>query len=153
MARNVSASHSKTDDIDHPVGYLLRRAYYVAKANTGALLKALNITPTQASAVMALAREGSLSQAQLGRAIGMEPGNVHSLLSRLKGLGYIKLVADADDQRQVRVVLSKAGERNAAQLAALTKQSSGQTLSVLTVKEQELFVALLKRVAMTEPTD
>ena len=75
------------EDAGPPIGYLLRRAYHVAKGNTGALLKALDITPTQASAVMALAREGALSQAQLGRTIGMEPGNVHSLISRLKVLG------------------------------------------------------------------
>lgn len=135
---------------DSPVGYLLRRAYHRAKANTGAVLKDLNITPTQASAVMALAREGALSQAQLGRTIGMEPGNVHSLISRLKVLGFVNLQAHSDDQRQVLVALSRYGERHAAQLIELTSKSSQRTLSVLTPVEQAHFMALLKRVAMAD---
>lgn len=131
---------------------MLRRAYYVAKANTGALLKELNVTPTQASAIMALAREAMLSQAQLGRVIGMEPGNVHGLVTRLKALGFIKLQAHPEDQRQVRIGLTAQGRRSAERLVILTKRSSAQTLSVLTPDEQTHFMALLSRVAHAGPS-
>jgi len=132
---------------NEPVGYLLRRAYHVAKANTGALLRDLDITPTQASAMMALAREGALSQADLGRFIGMEPGNVHGLVTRLKALRFVKLQSHPDDQRKTRVLLSASGERCAAKLVALTSRSSEHTLAVLDRDERTTFIRLLRRIA------
>ncbi len=154
-AKKRSSSSSallvKNDEVDQPVGYMLRRAYYAAKANTARLIKDLNITPTQASAVMALDREGTLSQAELGRNIGMEPANVHSLVARLSALGFVELQAHPDDQRQTQIVLAKHGQRQASQLVALTRQSSEKTLSVLNPNERALFISLLKRVAFDQP--
>ena len=92
---------------EHRVGHLLRRAYYRAKNNTNRLLKGLGVTPMQAATIMTLQRHGALSQADLGRAIGMEPANVHGLVARLKKQEMIGVVAHPTDQRQVRVALSE----------------------------------------------
>ena len=102
----------------------------------------------QAAGVMTLFRRGPLSQAELGRAIGMEPANVHGLVARLKKLELIGVEAHPTDQRQVRVALSARGEAYAGQLAQLSAQSGDDTLEPLTPAEREQFMALLGRIAL-----
>jgi DNA-binding MarR family transcriptional regulator len=127
---------------------LLRRAYHRAKANTTRLLKDLGITPMQAATVMTLHRRGPLSQADLGRAIGMEPANVHGLVARLRKQLLIKVESHPTDQRQVRVALSAEGERQAGAIAQLSAQSAMETLEPLTPAERDHFMELLGRIAL-----
>jgi DNA-binding MarR family transcriptional regulator len=112
------------------------------------LLKDLDITPMQAAAVMTLHRRGPLSQAELGRAIGMEPANVHGLVARLKKQLLIGVTSHPTDQRQVRVGLSPQGERCALLLAQLSAQSAAQTLDPLAPEEREKLMELLARIAL-----
>jgi DNA-binding MarR family transcriptional regulator len=139
------------DDLDfaaeHRVGHLLRRAYYRAKNTTNRLLKGVGVTPMQAATLMTLHR-GPLSQADLGRAIGMEPANVHGLVARLKKLDFISIDPHPTDQRQVRVALSPSGERCAVKLAQLSAQSAEETLAVLAPAERETLMHLLGRIAL-----
>jgi MarR family transcriptional regulator, lower aerobic nicotinate degradation pathway regulator len=129
---------------------LLRRAYHRAKANTTRLLKDLGITPMQAATVMTLHRRGPLSQADLGRAIGMEPANVHGLVARLRKQLLIEVESHPTDQRQVRVALSAEGERHAGTIAQLSLQSATDTLAPLTPAEREHLMDLLGRIALDE---
>jgi DNA-binding MarR family transcriptional regulator len=127
---------------------LLRRAYHRAKGNTTRLLKDLGITPMQAATVMTLHRRGPLSQADLGRAIGMEPANVHGLVARLRKQLLIDVEPHATDQRQVRVTLSPLGERQAGTIAELSHQSATETLAPLTPAERDQLMELLGRIAL-----
>jgi DNA-binding MarR family transcriptional regulator len=127
---------------------LLRRAYHRAKANTTRLLKEIGITPMQAATVMTLRRRGPLSQADLGRAIGMEPANVHGHVARLRKLGFIEVEEHATDQRQVIVTLSAEGERRAGTIAERSLQSAAETLEPLTPAERDHLMELLARIAL-----
>jgi DNA-binding MarR family transcriptional regulator len=127
---------------------LLRRAYHRAKGNTTRLLKDLGITPMQAATVMTLHRRGPLSQADLGRAIGMEPANVHGLVARLRKQLLIDVEPHPTDQRQVRVTLSPLGERQAGTIAELSLQSATDTLAPLTPAERDQLMELLGRIAL-----
>jgi DNA-binding MarR family transcriptional regulator len=127
---------------------LLRRAYHRAKGNTTRLLKDIGVTPMQAATVMTLRRRGPLSQADLGRAIGMEPANVHGLVARMKKQLLIDVEEHPTDQRQVIVALSPQGERQAGAIAALSLQSAAETLEPLTPTERDHLLALLARIAL-----
>jgi DNA-binding MarR family transcriptional regulator len=126
---------------------LLRRAYYRAKSNSSRLLKDLGITPMQAATIMTLQQRGPLSQAELGRAIGMEPANVHGLVARLKKQALIGVEPHPSDQRQLCVALAAEGERRAELLARLSAQSADQTLEPLSPAEREQLMDLLLRIA------
>lgn len=103
----------------------------------------------QAATLMTL-HQGALSQADLGRAIGMEPANVHGLVARLKKQDLIVVELHPTDQRQVRVALSEHGERSAAKLALLSEQSAAETLACLAPAERRVLMALLTRIALDE---
>jgi DNA-binding MarR family transcriptional regulator len=112
------------------------------------MLKGLGVTPMQAATIMTLHRRGALSQADLGRAIGMEPANVHGLVARLKKLEMIGVEAHPTDQRQVRVALSEAGGRCAVRLAELSARAAEETLECLAPAERETLMELLTRIAI-----
>lgn len=133
-------------DPEHRVGHLLRRAYHRAKSNTSAVLKDVGVTPMQAAAIMALRSRGEVSQAELGRAIAMEPANVHVLLARLTKLGLVDLSPHAVDARQIVVALSPKGEERAQRIADVTARASAQTLQPLTVAERDVLLELLARI-------
>lgn len=97
---------------------------------------------------MTLQRRGALSQADLGRAIGMEPANVHGLVARLKKLDLIRVEAHPSDQRQVRVALAPAGQGCAVKLAQLSGQAAEDTLACLAPAERESLMELLSRIAL-----
>jgi DNA-binding MarR family transcriptional regulator len=125
----------------------LRRAYHIAKANTGAALNDLGITPMQAAAIMAVRRAGSLSQAELGRAIGMPPANVHGLVARLVKLHLVVTQPHPTDQRQVSVALAPAGLQHAERIATSSAAAQETTLAPLEPAEREVLIALLARIA------
>jgi DNA-binding MarR family transcriptional regulator len=102
----------------------------------------------QAATIMTLHRQGPLSQADLGRAIGMEPANVHGLVARLKKQSMIEVDPHPTDQRQLRVALSAEGERQAGLIAELSLQSATETLQPLTPAERDHLMALLGRIAL-----
>ncbi len=137
-------------DPQHRVGHLLRRAYAIAKANTTARLKASGITPMQAAAIMALRRDGAISQADLGRAIGMEPANIHGLIARLQLQKLVEVEAHPTDQRQLLVRLSTKGEKRASVVAIASDESGAETLAALTEEERHMFLTLLSRIVTSE---
>jgi MarR family transcriptional regulator, lower aerobic nicotinate degradation pathway regulator len=102
----------------------------------------------QAATIMTLQRRGALSQADLGRAIGMEPANVHGLVARLKKLDMIGVEGHPTDQRQVRVALSEPGRRCAIKLAQLSQRAAEETLERLAPAERETLMELLTRIAI-----
>ena len=65
------------------VGHLLRRAFQAAQENSARGFADLGLTPRQAAAVWQIHLGGSLSQRELGEAIGMDAPNVHGLVLRL----------------------------------------------------------------------
>jgi DNA-binding MarR family transcriptional regulator len=131
---------------EHRVGHLLRRAYHRAKQHTSAALRDVGITPMQAAAIMALRRDGALSQAALGRAIGMEPANVHGLIARLRASGMIEAVPHPTDQRSVRITLSAAGVHHADDIAQVSAAAQEATLAPLAPGEQAMLLELLGRI-------
>ena len=147
LSRRRSGASAAEFDPKHRVGHLLRRAYYRAKASANDALDAEGITPMQAAAIMVLYERASTSQAELGRAIGMAAGNVHSLLTRLKKAGFVELSADGRDSRKSTVALSALGHARANRIAQLTAHAAESTLAVFSATECEQFFALLRRYA------
>lgn len=140
---------SEVDDFapERRIGHLLRRVSQRAMSFTSSALAELDITPVQAVALMALQRAGALSQAELGRAIGMEPANVHGLVLRLMKLGHVARAEHPDDRRQLQLRLTPVGIERAQQAAELTARSSQRMLEPLRSDEREQLFALLERLA------
>ena len=133
--------------MQHQIGHLLRRAYARARSDSAAALLTIGeLSPVQASALAAL-MGGRLTQADLGRRIGMEPANTHTLVRRLVASGLVETSADPANRRLSLVGLSAAGADMAEQMEAVLKQAAAATLAPLDPAEQRQLVALLGRIA------
>ena len=127
-------------------GHLLRRAYHLARERSQLRLNMLDITVRQAAALQALAAHPSLSQAEIGQAISMEPANVHGLIDRLKKKDLVHAVRDPANPKRMRVSLTTTGAAMIATLQSIALEAEQDALAKLSVRESEQFVALLRKI-------
>lgn len=127
------------------VGHLLRRAYHMARERSQVRLREIDLTVRQSAALQSIAHHGTMSQAEIGEAIGMEPANVHGLVDRLKKKGLIAVTRDPENSRRMRVRLTKSGVALIEQLQVVAIEAEREALEKLTPREQEHFVALLRK--------
>ena len=130
---------------DYPIGQLLRRGYAHAKKHSSAvLLEIADVTPVQASAILALAQKPR-SQADLGRWIDMEKANVHGLVRRLESAGIAAFVDEATRGGRSPVSLTPEGHRIALLISEALQRSSEATLDRLDADERTTLIKLLEK--------
>lgn len=135
--------------MDRQIGHLLRRAYAVARKNTADALAVLgDVSPVQASAIATLAG-GAMTPAELGRRIGMEPANTHTLVKRLDAAGFTITRRATGNLRSI--ALTEAGSALAARLADTLALSNAETLAPLDTADRDLLFGLLRKVARVQP--
>jgi len=127
------------------VGHLLRRAYHRAREQSQIRLRDLDITVRQSAALQSIAHHGTLSQAEIGEAIGMEPANVHGLVDRLKKKGLITAARDPANPKRMRVRLTMSGQTLIANLQQVAIDAERDALEKLSPAEQEQLVTLLRK--------
>ena len=137
------------DRTSRNVGQLLRRAYALARRNSAEALLALGpLSPVQASVLAAL-RSSPLTQAELGRTIGMEPANTHGLVRRLAGAGWVNLRPDPSNRRLTLVSLTETGRDLSDRIDEIAARATDITLAPLDAEEREMLIELLRRVIQT----
>lgn len=126
-------------------GPLLRKALQKCREIHTDVCSDLDITSMQASAIYTLSKMGPITQAKLGKAIGMEPSNVHGLTRRLMDKKLIILTADEQDARASAIKLTSSGEIFARKIARRSKQISDKFLEPITKNEGKILRELLIR--------
>ena len=130
---------------EYQIGQLLRRGYAHAKKHSSAVLLEIgDVTPVQASAILALAQKPR-SQAELGRWIDMEKANVHGLVRRLESAGIAAFVDEATRGGRSLVSLTPEGHRLAGLISEALQRSSEATLAQLDADERITLVRLLEK--------
>lgn len=79
----------------------------------------------------ALEEYGALSQAELGRRLGMDRGDVNGILNRLQGDHHVDRRADPADRRRNTVTLTSTGRRHLDDLQHHTDAVQQQLLAAL----------------------
>jgi len=132
--------------VEHHIGHLLRRAYALARKNSAEALNQIgDLSPVQASAMITLSG-GALTQAELGRRIGMEPANTHTLIKRMVAAGLVETRPDPANRRLRLLDHSVAGRVITAQIEARLAVSADRTLAPLSAEERATLLYLLQRV-------
>ncbi len=73
------------------------------------LFEELGLTYPQYATLVALNEEDGQTVSQLGEKLFLESSTLTPLLKRLEAMGHVTRKRDAEDERQVRVSLTKAG--------------------------------------------
>ena len=103
-------------------------------------------------AVLAALHEyGELSQADIGRRLGLDRNNVNGIVTRLERTGQVVRTADASDRRRNVVALTEAGGRRLSELQAYADDVQNDLLAALDAGEREQLRVLLEKVLDAHP--
>jgi DNA-binding MarR family transcriptional regulator len=123
-------------------------------ATLGARLTGLRM-PLEArsdfAVLAALDEYGELSQADLGRRLGLDRNNVNGIVTRLEREGWISRAADPADRRRNIVTVTDAGLTHLGRLQALAAEVQDELLAALDAAEREHLRALLDKVLGGHP--
>lgn len=142
-AETQAPLNSALDDL---IGYALRRAQLKLFQNLIGCLSAHDLRPAQFSALAIIEQNPGLMQADLARALAIEPPQVVPLLNKLESRALAVRVRCKPDKRSYGIFLSKTGETLLKELKQIAVQSDFDSTSTLSTEEREELLRLLKKV-------
>ena len=98
----------------------------------------------------AVAELGPVSQAQLGRALLIDPKDMVAILNDLQEAGLVVRAPDPADRRKNAITISASGRKRLARTELLTEEANDELAAGLTPVEREQLIALLARVVRPE---
>lgn len=101
---------------------------------------------TEYAVLAALAEFGSLSQAQIGRRLGVDRSDVVALINRLQDDKLVLRNPDPDDRRRNTIRLTTAGKRRLRRIDAQVDRAQDDVLACLDATDRQTLTTLLQRV-------
>ncbi|WP_406150155.1 MarR family winged helix-turn-helix transcriptional regulator [Streptomyces sp. NBC_01012] len=129
-----------------PVSHAVSRVARLHRITAGRLLKGLGLYPGQEFLMMHLWDTGAVRQAELIKAVDLDPSTVTKMLQRLEQAGHVRRRPDPDDRR---AVLVEATEESCALYTEVRGAWSGleeHTLAGLGPAERAELTRLLAKV-------
>jgi DNA-binding MarR family transcriptional regulator len=150
MARKSSHTAAETPGaldgaLDQHVGYLLRRVQLHVFQQLANQLEAFDLRPAQFTALTIIEQNPGLMQADLSRALAIEPPQAVLMVNKLEQLGLAVRVRCHPDKRSYGLFLSKAGEIQLKQLKAIAMASDQAATAALSSQEREQLLYLLDK--------
>ncbi|GAA3159342.1 MULTISPECIES: MarR family winged helix-turn-helix transcriptional regulator [Streptomyces] len=94
----------------------------------------------------AVAESGPVSQAELGRTVGIDPKDMVTVVTDLQRDGLVTRTPDPADRRKNAVALSAQGRRVLRRTQRLGDRANDELTAALTPAEREQLIALLTRI-------
>ncbi|WP_460136808.1 MarR family winged helix-turn-helix transcriptional regulator [Pseudomonas sp. S1_E04] len=132
--------------LDDLIGYAMRRAQLKLFQNLIGRLSDHDLRPAQFSALAIIEQNPGLMQADLARALAIEPPQVVPLLNKLESRALAVRVRCKPDKRSYGIFLSRTGETLLKELKAIAAQSDQDATAALDVDERAELLRLLKKV-------
>lgn len=157
MAKTPAPSNSTPDPalldqaLESYLGYVLRRAQMKVFQHLATHLEAFDLRPAQFTALMIIEQHPGLMQAELARALAIEPPQAVILVNKLEKLGLAMRVRCNPDKRSYGLFLSKVGEVRLKELKQLAAQSDRDSTAALDEQEREQLLQLLRKLYRDTP--
>jgi MarR family transcriptional regulator, lower aerobic nicotinate degradation pathway regulator len=123
--------------------WLLGQAALRAQRLGNAGLGAVGAHRQQYALLSVLEEGGRASQADVGRRLGIDPGDMVRLVRAMQTEGWIERTPDVADHRRKLVDITAAGRRRLDKLDAVVAQVQGDLLAALTPAQRRHLVRLL----------
>jgi len=131
--------------VEDQAGFLIRRAHQRHAAIFQDGMAALDLTPTQFTALIKVVELGRVTQNLLGRLTAMDPATIQGVVRRLTARALVQRMPDPMDRRTAVLVATESGVALAAEAVAAARRITEATLAPLAPEEREQFVSLLRR--------
>lgn len=130
--------------LSESVSHLLHRIAQLADEHFSGLAGE-SITLRQFAVLAAIAQSPGLSQAELGRAAGIDRSTLADMVARMERRGWIDRTASLLDARAQSVHLSAAGAAKLAETAAHARAADDAILELLPRSKGKTFVGVLTK--------
>ena len=137
------------DPLNNYPGYLLRRASAVAMGNLAKRLKAMNLSPTEATVLTVIDANPNAGQSDIGRLLDIASANMAPLVSRLADRDLVE--RRPVDGRSHGLVLTGTGRRMTAKIKTIFAEHEADLLSRIPKAQRESFFAGLRGLLDREP--
>lgn len=127
------------------VGYVMRRAQMKITQHLTGRLEQHDIRPAQFTALSIIEQSPGLMQADLAKALAIEPPQAVLMINKLESRGLAMRIRSNPDKRSYGLFLSKAGEQLLKQLKEIAAQSDVDSTAALSAVEREQLLALLHK--------
>lgn len=119
----MDGSHPAADPFAILLGYHLRRASVAVMADLAGALAPLSLTPAEASVLFVIGAANGVTQAEIGRILGIARANMAPLMARFLSSGLVQ--REAVDGRSQSLTLTRAGRivHDRARAAAQTHET------------------------------
>lgn len=107
------------------------------------LLENQGVYPGQPPLLFALHKEDGQSQKELSQKLGIQPATVTMMVKRMTKAGLIERKQDQEDQRVLRVYLTKEGEETRKRVAIIMSQIENDCFGSLSKEEIDILKVLL----------
>lgn len=131
--------------VEDQVGFLMRRANQRHTAIFADGMAAMELTPTQFTALIKVVELGRITQNHLGRLSAMDPATIQGVVRRLMDRDLITRSADPLDRRAIVLAPTPAGAVLAAQAVRAARRITEATLAPLTADERRTLRSLLHK--------
>ncbi|NUP47878.1 MAG: MarR family transcriptional regulator [Catenulispora sp.] len=126
------------------------QASQLSKIGARMIARRMPLSARSDFAVLATLEEyGPVSQADLGRRLGMDRNDVNGIVTRLQAAGHIDRQADPDDRRRNLVTINPSGTRRLEQIQLTADEAQAELLSALDANERRQLHALLAKALET----
>ncbi len=132
--------------LDEVIGYALRRAQLKVFQHLINELEAYDLRPAQFTALTLIEQKPGLMQAELARALAIEPPQMVIMLNKLEALGLALRIRCKADKRSYGIFLSKTGETLLKQLKEVAIRSDNEATAALSTEERQQLLHLLHKV-------
>ncbi len=133
------------DRLQRQASWLLNQARVVGNRHVAERLGERRIR-TDYAVLAALEQFGPLSQADLGRRLGIDRSDVVALLNRLGDQGLVHREPDPRDRRRNSVAMTPQGRERLEALDLAVSRAQSDLLEPLDPQERTVLVDLLRRV-------
>jgi DNA-binding MarR family transcriptional regulator len=130
------------------IGYKVNAAYVALRRRFQDCLRdsGVSVTPEQWVLLSCLIDLGDMRLSEIGRRVNRDQTTVTRLVDGVERLGFVARVADPEDRRAWRVVVTGEGRRTFERSLAGAKEYNESLSSLFTSEEKDIFLGFLDRV-------
>ena len=133
--------------------WLLNELALVATAVVGEALAEFGLRKHHFAVLTLLVEAGPLSQADIGRRLGIDRSDLHAVLNELAGAGYAVRRADDRDRRRNSVEFTAGGRQALLKAGRAVGRAQDRLLEPLSPGERAQFTASLSTLARAHRAD
>lgn len=144
-----SGMRDASDDLEPPARLRTLtswQASQLSKIGARMIARRMPLSARSDFAVLAVLEEyGPVSQADLGRRLGIDRNDINAIVTRLQAAGHIDRQPDPDDRRRNLVTINSSGLRYLEQIQTNAGEAQTELLSALDADERRQLHALLAK--------